>query len=243
MQEQITKNNSFFSEAFLNLTPVEREDYHRTVFLNMDTPKASGLRREYYRGLLRQMGANVHIGRGIIFINPQNISVGDNVFIDDHCTIIANSERGITLGESAVLKYGVYLDTEGGTYGYIEIGARAYIGTGCCLHGHQGLEIGEDALLAQNIPITPYSHKFEDPNQTIGRQGGHMKKVVIGRDCYIGMGVCVLWSADIGDGSVIGSGAVVVKPVPPFSVAAGVPARIIRKRVKSNQIINELKPV
>jgi len=52
----------------------------------------------------------------------------------------------------------------------------------------------------------------------------------IGRDSYLGMCVCVLWSADIGEGLVIGSGSVVVKPVPPFSVAVGVPARVIRRR-------------
>jgi galactoside O-acetyltransferase len=113
------------------------------------------------------------------------------------------------------------------------VGARAYLGTGCCLHGHQGLEIGEDTLLAQNVTITPFSHKFDDPAVPIIQQGGYMRKIAIGRDCYLGMGVCVLYSADIGDGAVIGAGAVVVKPVPPFSVAIGVPARIIRKRKKS----------
>lgn len=225
------KPDYFFSEAFSKLTPDERETYHRAVFMNMDTQQAVELRREYYSNLLRHMGKNVRIGCGVKFVNPQFISLGDNVCIEDHCTLIARSERGITLGEAVILKYGVYLDTEGSS-GYIEIAMRAYIGTGCCLYGHQGLEIGEDTLLAQNITITPFSHKFEDPLQPIIKQGGHTRKVVVGRDCYIGMGVCVLWSADIGDGSIIGSGSVVVKPIPPFSVAVGVPARIIRTRGK-----------
>jgi hypothetical protein len=47
-------------------------------------------------------------------------------------------------------------------------------------------------------------------------------------------GARVLWSGDIGDGAVIGAGAVVVKPVPPFSVAVGVPARVVRKRAGPN---------
>ncbi len=221
--------NTFFTDAFQRLTPDEREAYHRTVFLQMDTPAAADLRREYYRGLLRHMGANVRIGSGVKFVNPQFISLGDNVSIDDHCSLVARSERGITLGEGATLKYGVYLDTEGAD-GYIEVGAGVYLGTGCCLHGHLGLEIGDATLFAQNITITPYSHTFEDPARTIITQGGHCRKIVIGRDCYLGMGVIVLWSADIGEGSVIGSGSVVVKPVPPFSVAVGVPARVIRTR-------------
>jgi acetyltransferase-like isoleucine patch superfamily enzyme len=74
------------------------------------------------------------------------------------------------------------------------------------------------------------THRFEDPAQPIFSQGGHMRRIVIGRDCYLGMGVCVLGSADIGEGSVVGAGAVVVRPVPPFTVVAGVPARAIRRR-------------
>jgi len=144
------------------------------VFLQMDSPTAAELRRQYYATVLRHMGANVRIGCGVKIENPQRISLGDNVCIDDRCTLIARSERGITLGDGVNLKHGVYLDTEGAD-GYIEIGNRAYIGTGCCLHGHQGLVIGEDTLFAQNITITPYSHKFEDPSVPIIKQGGHTR--------------------------------------------------------------------
>ncbi len=221
--------DTFFTDAFEQLGPEGREAYHRAVFMEMDTPEAAALRQRYYANRLRHMGRNVQIGRGVRLINPQAISLGDGASIDDGCTLIARSERGITLGDGARLKCEVYLDTEG-SEGYIEIGKRVYIGTRCCIHGHRGLEIGDDTLLAQNITITPYAHKFDDPARPIIAQGGHTRKVVIGRDCYLGMCVCVLWSADIGDGSVVGSGAVVVKPVPPFSVAIGVPARVVRKR-------------
>lgn len=227
------RHSRFFSEAFARLPPDQREAYHKAVFMQMDTPFADGLRQEYYRGLLRRMGNNVYIGCGVNIMNPQNVSLGDDVRIDGHCTLIARSERGITLGNGVKLKHGVYLDTEKAD-GFIEIGDQAYVGTFCCLHGHRGLEIGEHTLLAQNITITPYSHKFEDPDTPVIRQGGHCRKITIGRDCYLGMGVCVLWSGDIGDGSVVGSGSVVVKPLPPFSVAVGVPARVIRRREKAS---------
>ncbi len=225
-------SDRFFSNAFENMSVEEREAYHRTIFMFMNTAQAAELRREYYRKRLRSMGENVHIGCGVTLFNPQNITLGDNVCIDDHCTLMARSERGITLAESVKLKHRVYLDTENET-GYLEIGARVYLGTGCCLHGHQGVEIGEDTLLAQNITITPFSHRFEDPSIPIIKQGGHSRKINIGRDCYLGKCVCVLWSADIGDGAVIGAGSVVVKPVPSYSVAVGVPARVIHQRSKS----------
>lgn len=218
-----------FTEAFARLDPEEREAYHRAVFLQMETPAAVEARERYYRGLLRAMGDNVHIGCGVRIVNPQNISLGNGSVIGDQCTLIARSERGISLGDASRLKNGVYLDTEGQN-GYIEVGRHVYIGTGCCLHGHHGLEIGDDTLMAQNITITPYSHRFEDPMQTIGLQGGNTRKITIGRDCYLGMCVCVLWSADIGDGAVVGAGSVVVKSVPPYHVVVGVPARVIRRR-------------
>ena len=220
---------AFFTDAFNDLPPEELEAYHRTVFMQMDTARAAELRQQHYAGLLRHMGANVRIGCGVKFVNPQYISLADDVCIGDHCVLTARSDRGITLGDTVQLKYGVYLDTET-VDGYIEVDRCVYIGTGCCLHGHQGLEIGEHTLFAQNITITPFSHKFDDPKVPIIEQGGNCRKVTIGRNCYLGKCVCVLYSADIGDGSVIGAGAVVVKPVPPLSVAVGVPAKVIRRR-------------
>lgn len=100
----------------------------------------------------------------------------------------------------------MYLDTETKDTGYITVENDVYIGTGTTLFGHTGLEIGEHSLLAQNITLTPYSHKFEDPSSFIIEQGGHSRKGAIGKDVYIGMGVCVMHSGDIGAGSVVGAG-------------------------------------
>ncbi len=224
------ENERFFTDAYNALAAEERENYHRTVFLNMDGPFAMAMQVAYYRGRLRSMGQNVFIGVGVKFVNPQYISLGEGVQIHDRCTLVAHTEKGITLDEFARLKHAVYLDTETGAEGYIHIGKRVYVGAGCCLHGHRGLEIGDDSLLAQHVTITPASHKFEDPHRTIYSQGCCERKVVIGRDCYLGMNVCVLHSADVGEGSVVGAGSVVVKPIPPYSVAVGVPACVIRKR-------------
>ncbi|NLY69624.1 MAG: acyltransferase [Clostridiales bacterium] len=221
--------DTFFSDAFATMPPEERELYRKTVIMHMPSEHAEELRVRYYSGLLRHAGKNIRIGCGVKIVNPQWISLGDNVVIGDRCTLIARGEGGITLGDGARLMDGVYLDTERDE-GYINVGRNVYIGTNCCLHGHVGLEIGDDSLLAQNITITPYSHIFDDPDKPIAAQGGHTRKITIGRDCYIGMCVCILYSADIGEGSVIGASSTVVKSIPPYSVAVGSPARVIRKR-------------
>ncbi|MBN1445536.1 MAG: acyltransferase, partial [Candidatus Omnitrophica bacterium] len=186
---------NFFTKAFSQLSPEDLELYHKSVFLNMEGEFAAQKRLEYYRGNLKHLGKNVTIGRGVIFKNPQYISLEDYAQVSDRCVLLATSETGIVLQEGARLKYGVYLDGET-PEGYINIGKNVYIGTGCCLHGHQGLEIGDYSLLAQNVTITPYSHRFDDPEKIIYSQGGFIRKVIIGRDCYLGMNVSVVYSAD-----------------------------------------------
>jgi acetyltransferase-like isoleucine patch superfamily enzyme len=87
-------------------------------------------------------------------------------------------------------------------------------------------------LLAQNITITPYSHISDNPDELIVKQGGHCEKVTIGKDCYIGMNTAIMYSGSMGEGAVVGAGAVVNKPIPPYSIAVGVPAKVIKTRKK-----------
>ena len=225
----------FFTKAFADHP--DKESLYQALFMMDPSPYAEQIRLAYYKTKLRKMGENVHIGTGVKIIGAEFISIGDHVRISDGCTIIARGEGGIVLGDYVRLEERVYLDTESSA-GYITVANNVYIGTGTTLFGHSGLEIGDHCLLAQNITITPYSHIFEDCDMNIIKQGGHTRKVIIGRDSYLGMNVCVLYSADIGEGSVVGSGSVVVKPLPPYSVAVGNPAKVIRKRGETKHAKN-----
>ncbi len=222
--------DNFFENAFKNMDDESRESFYKTVFMNDDSEYAAKLRLEYYRTKFKSMGENVYIGKGVTIVNPEFISVGNNVEIKNDVTLIARGEGGITLADGVRIQERVYLDTERVNTGYINVGKNVYIGTGTTLFGHMGLEIGDDCLLAQNIQLTPYSHIFDDHNSIIYSQGGHCKKVTIGRDVYIGMRAAIMYSGDIGEGSVIGAGSVVVKPIPPYSVAVGCPAKVIKER-------------
>lgn len=71
--------STMFSNAFNNLPPDEREAFYRTVFLQMDSPSAAELRRQYYATVLRHMGAKVRIGCGVKIENPQFVTLEDNV--------------------------------------------------------------------------------------------------------------------------------------------------------------------
>lgn len=218
-----------FTDAFMNMDEAAKESFYKTVFLNDPSEYAQKLRTEYYKSVLKHMGENVKIGAGVKIVNPHLVSLDDDVVIMDNCTLIAREGTYIHIGKNNYLCERVYLDTEH-EGGYFDSGEWVYLGTGTTCFGHFGLEIGDNSLLAQNITITPYSHIFDDPNKRIWDQGGHSKKITIGKDCYLGMGVCVMYSGDIGDGSVIGAGSTVVKPIEPYSVAVGTPAKVIKKR-------------
>ncbi len=221
---------NFFTNAFQNAPDEVKESIYRDLILNNDSDYCNALRLEYYKKALKSMGENVIIEKNVTIINPQWVTLGDNVKIRQGATIIARGEGGVSIGNNTSIKERVFLDTESEETGYIEIENNVYIGAGTTLYGHNGLFIGAFSLIAQNVTCTPYSHIYDDPNTTIYGQGGHSQKVSIGPDAYIGMGVDIMYSGSVGKGSVVGSGAVVVKPIPPYSIAVGNPARVIKER-------------
>jgi acetyltransferase-like isoleucine patch superfamily enzyme len=89
--------------------------------------------------------------------------------------------------------------------------------------------IGSHVNLAQGITITALNHNFEDKSQRIDAQGVSTKPVIIGDDIWIGANAVVLPGVSIGNHSVVAAGAVVTKDVPPHSLVAGVPAKIIKE--------------
>ena len=222
--------DKFFTNAFDLASDSDREKLYQTLFMMSDSEYAKSVRLSYYKDKLKKMGEKVKIGKNVKIVNPQFVSIGDGVEIMDDVTLIARGEGGITIGDGVMLCERAYLDTQTEEWGYINIKKGSYVGTGTIMFGHVGLEIGENVLLAQSINITPYSHKFSAPDKLIKTQGGHMEKVVIGNDVYVGMGTKIMYSGSIGDGSVVGCGSVVVTPIPSYSVAVGAPARVIKSR-------------
>ena len=112
---------------------------------------------------------------------------------------------------------------------------NVYVGPRCQL-GLVHLE--RDVLLAANvqIPSGGKTHSFDDPTKPIREQGGERRMVTIGAGAWIGTAAIIL--ADVGKGSVVAAGAVVTKPLPDNVIAAGVPAKVIRRRFE-NQPIHE----
>ena len=89
--------------------------------------------------------------------------------------------------------------------------------------------IGDHVNLAQGITVTALNHNFADTDKRIDEQGVSTIPVVIEDDIWIGANAVVLPGVTIGHHSVVAAGAVVTKDVPPHSLVAGVPAKIIKQ--------------
>ena len=91
------------------------------------------------------------------------------------------------------------------------------------------VEIGSHVNLAQGITVTALNHNFSDANKRIDEQGVSTNPVTIEDDVWIGANAVILPGVTIGEHCVVAAGAIVTKDVPPHSLVAGVPAKVIKK--------------
>jgi len=107
-----------------------------------------------------------------------------------------------------------------------EISKGVYLGDYCAVGK---VKIGENVLIGSNVDIISgkYTHLFSDPSLPIPSQGGIYEQIQIGANSWIGNSAVIL--ANIGEKCVIGAGSVVVRDIPPCSVAVGNPAKVIRQ--------------
>ena len=91
------------------------------------------------------------------------------------------------------------------------------------------VEIGNNVNLAQGITVTALNHNFSDTDKRIDEQGVSTNPVTIEDDVWVGANAVILPGVTIGEHCVVAAGAVVTKDVPPHSLVAGVPAKVIRQ--------------
>jgi acetyltransferase-like isoleucine patch superfamily enzyme len=198
------------------------------------------LRRLLYRIFVSRIGASTFIQDGVEFIGASCIEIGDGVHIFRGVRIDGRGQNNrICLGNQVAIERGV--DIGACENSCIEIGERTFIGPYTCIAGPGDIKIGKDCLIAAHSGIFANAHKFANPLEKIRNQEVIRKGIVIEDDCWLGHGVTVLDGVTIGQGSVIGAGAVVTRDIPSYSVAVGVPARVIdsRKPTKSVNGLNK----
>jgi acetyltransferase-like isoleucine patch superfamily enzyme len=150
------------------------------------------------------------------------------------------------VSRKAIIRWNVRLDTfpfkrfDVGPYSIIEdysmianacgdviLGEKVLIGVGSKLTGP--ITLGNNILLAQNVLMSGLNHDFEDPSLPIVHQGYSVKEIVVEDGAWIGAGAIITAGVHIGRNSVVGAGSVVTKDVPPYSVAIGNPAKVVKQ--------------
>lgn len=124
-----------------------------------------------------------------------------------------------------------------GTGKGISVGSFSGIGLNAYIRGP--LKIGDNVLMGPDCIILTSNHNYASLDKPIRQQGSSVQPVHIGNDVWIGTRVIILPGVTIGDGAIIAAGSVVTKNIPPYTVVGGVPARVIKERVKlSVPIVN-----
>ena len=177
--------------------------------------KLSALR---YRFGLRKLGKGCQLRLGARFIGGKYISLDDNVILGTGAVFAVYPSFG---GQDNPVK----TDPNGG----IIFGKRVSVNRNLTVYCASRVEVEDDVLMGSGILITDNDHGTDPTAPDYRRQPLLTKPVKIGRGCWIGERAIILSGVEIGEHSIVAAGAIVKGSIPPYSIAAGVPARVIKK--------------
>ncbi|TVQ99151.1 MAG: hypothetical protein EA399_08780 [Desulfovibrionales bacterium] len=187
------------------------------------------LRRALYPGLLKKCGKNVVFGRNVVLRSPSHIEIGDNVIIDDNCLIDAKGfgDSGIVIGSGSFVGRNSILSCKNGR---IVLGKNVNIGFNCEIYSGSLVTLEDDCMMAAYSYLIGGDHDAEDVQEAVNKQGGTSYGIRMQQGSWVGAGVKVLDGITIGQHAIVGAGAVVTRDVDAYMIAAGIPAKPIKKR-------------
>lgn len=139
-----------------------------------------------------------------------------------------DTETGeIFLDDNVKISDGVIIHSYGGK---VHLGKNVFLGPYVVIYGHGSIFIGDNCLIAMGVKLISANHTIPSQNMLINSQPDIKASISIGNDVWIGADAKILAGTNIGNGAVIGANSVVNKDIPPFAIAVGTPARIIKYR-------------
>ena len=205
--------------------------YEAITLLCLSVPGALGLflRMKLYPRLLGRVGRNVTFGQNVVLRHPHKIRIGNDVHIDDNCLLDAKGadNDGITIGNGVFVGRNTIVSCKNGD---IEIDDRANIGFNCEIFSGGRVRLGKNTLVAAYTYLVGGDHLHDRTDAPVLDQARVAQGIDVDDNVWLGAHVVVADGARIGHDAIVGAGAVVRGEIPPFQIAAGVPAQIVRDR-------------
>lgn len=188
------------------------------------------LRKSLYPSLFLAIGSGVVFGRNVVIRHPQKIRLGSHVHIDDEALLDARGAgpEGLVIGDRVIVGRRACVQAK---VGPIRIGSDTQIGGDSVIvsQGTAGVEIEDNVLIGGGCKIS--SGRFQIPANETGEGTAYVRysqgPVRIERRCVLTMGAMVLDNVTIGEGTLVGAGAVVATDVPPRSIVSPRPPIVI----------------
>ena len=204
-------------------------------------PGSTGRRLRYYywRGKFKKCGKNVFIDEGVIIQNPECISIGDNVWIDKYCILMAGKAN---LSER-IHKRKVNEDFIG-EEGDLIIGKNVHISPFCIIQAHGGFQIDDNSGFSSGVKVYTLSnlpYNPENPSDIVyftpmaDKSAYFISPVVIKENVGVALNCIILSGVTIGEKSFVAPNSVVLTNVSPNSYVSGNPAKKIKDRFKMEE--------
>lgn len=178
--------------------------------------------------------------KGLLFIGhhchikfKHMISLGKSTIIGNNVTINALSANGVLIGDNVTIHDNTIIECTGVIRNLgvgLIIGNNVGIAQNCFIQVRGNVSIGNNVIFGPGVSIFSENHVYDDPETPISFQGVSRMGVAIEDGAWLGTHSIILDGVSIGNNSVVAAGSIVTKNVPPFSIVAGVPAKIIKLR-------------
>ncbi|HET9570199.1 MAG TPA: acyltransferase [Bacteroidales bacterium] len=187
----------------------------------------------FLRILFKKTTGLVFIGKRTSIKHCNLISTGKTLYIGDNVIINALSLNGIQFGNNVSIHNNTIIDCTGGIRSVgegLRIGNNVGFSPFCFIQVRGNVKIGNNVIFGPGVKLFSESHNIDDPDKFINEQGESRKGVIIEDGVWVGSDVTILDGVTIGNNAVVAAKSLVNKNVPPFSIVAGIPAKIIKYR-------------